>query len=106
MDLLERPLTTDSRSRCSRTAASQRTARCRSTSFRTVDKAQKEDFIKWDLLRADGFSYDGRDRPTSHQDAHDPRGLCAHDHRQDETLNIAEIFNPEKPAPGLWASVQ
>ena len=28
--------------------------------LRTVDKAQQDDFIKWQRLRAEGFSYDGR----------------------------------------------
>ena len=50
--------------------------------LRTVDKAQQEDFLKWDLLRAEGFSYDGRTAAAAHQAPEDARGLCARDHRQ------------------------
>ena len=67
--------------------------------LRTVDKAQKEDFIKWNMLRAEGFSYDGREAKlrikTLRIRAPYARVIIA----EDETINIAEVMKPETPAP-------
>ena len=73
--------------------------------LRTVDKAQKEDFIKWNLLRAEGFSYDGREAKlrikTLRMRAPYARVIIA----EDETFNIAEIMKPATPAPAYVPSV-
>ena len=73
--------------------------------LRTVDKAQKEDFIKWNTLRAEGFSYDGREAKlrikTLRMRAPYARVIIA----EDETVNIAEIMMPAAPAPAYVPSV-
>ncbi len=74
--------------------------------FRTVDKAQQEDFLKWDVLRAEGFSYDGR-TGLLHIKHLKTRGAYARVIiAKDETLNVAEIFTPANPAPAYQASIQ
>ena len=74
--------------------------------FRTVDKAQQEDFLKWDLLRAEGFGYDGR-TGMLHIKHLKTRGAYARVIiAKDETLNVAEIFTPANPAPAYQASIQ
>jgi len=74
--------------------------------LRTVDKAQKEDFIKWNLLRAEGFSYDGREArlriKTLRMRAPYARVIIA----KDETINIAEVMKPATPAPAYVPSVE
>ena len=74
--------------------------------LRTVDKAQKEDFIKWNMLRAEGFSYDGREAKlrikTLRMRAPYARVIIA----EDETINIAEIMKPATPAPAYVPSVE
>ena len=74
--------------------------------LRTVDKAQKEDFIKWNMLRAEGFSYDGREAKlrikTLRMRAPYARVIIA----EDETVNIAEIMKPATPAPAYVPSVE
>ena len=73
--------------------------------LRTVDKEQKEDFIKWSMLRADGFSYDGREAKlrikSLRMRAPYARVIIA----EDETVNIAEIMKPATPAPAYVPSV-
>ena len=74
--------------------------------LRTVDKAQQEDFIKWQRLRAEGFSYDGRTAElrikTLRMRSPYARVIIA----KDETINIVEIMTPDKPAPAYQPSVQ
>lgn len=74
--------------------------------FRTVDKAQQEDFIKWQRLRAEGFSYDGRTADlrirTLRMRSPYARMIIA----EDETINVVEIMTPAKPAPAYQMTVQ
>lgn len=74
--------------------------------LRTVDKAQQEDFIKWDRLRAEGFSYDGRTADlrikTLRLRGPYARVIIA----ADETINVVEIMTPANPAPAYHATVQ
>jgi hypothetical protein len=74
--------------------------------IRTVDKAQQQSFIRWERLRAEGFSYDGRTAnlhiKTLRMRAPYARVIIA----KDETINVVEIMTPAKPAPEYQASVQ
>jgi hypothetical protein len=74
--------------------------------LRTVDKAQQEDFVRWDRLRAEGFSYDGRTADlrirTLRLRAPYARVIIA----ADETINLVEIMTPANPAPVYLATVQ
>ena len=74
--------------------------------LRTVDKAQQDDFIKWDRLRAEGFSYDGRTAvlriKTLRMRSPYARVIIA----KDETINVVEIMTPAKPAPAYQPTVQ
>jgi hypothetical protein len=74
--------------------------------LRTVDKAQQEDFIKWDLLRAEGFRYDGRTADLRirklRMRAPYARVIIA----KDETINVVEIMTPARPAPAYQPTVQ
>lgn len=74
--------------------------------LRTVDKAQQQDFIKWERLRAEGFSYDGRtaDLRIKMLRLRSPyaRVIIA----ADETINVVEIMTPANPAPVYHATVQ
>ena len=74
--------------------------------LRTVDKARQEDFIKWDVLRADGFSYDGRTAKLRIKSlkARGPyaRVIIA----KDQTINVADIMTPATPAPAYQPSVE
>ena len=74
--------------------------------FRSVDKAQQDDFIKWQRLRAEGFSYDGRTAElrikTLRMRSPYARVIIA----KDETINVVEIMTPAKPAPAYQMSVQ
>jgi Domain of Unknown Function (DUF748) len=74
--------------------------------LRTVDKAQQDDFIKWDRLRAEGFSYDGRTAElaikTLRMKAPYARVIIA----KDQTVNVAEIMTPATLAPAYRATVQ
>jgi hypothetical protein len=74
--------------------------------LRTVDKAQQEDFIKWNRLRAEGFRYDGRTADlrikTLRMRAPYARVIIA----KDETINVVEIMTPAKPAPAYQPTVQ
>jgi hypothetical protein len=74
--------------------------------LRTVDKAQQDDFLKWDRLRAEGFSYDGRTAElrirTLRLRAPYARVIIA----KDETINVVEIMTPAKPARAYQPTVQ
>ncbi|HET8692646.1 MAG TPA: DUF748 domain-containing protein, partial [Steroidobacteraceae bacterium] len=74
--------------------------------LRSVDKEMQEDFIKWERLRAEGFSYDGRSAKlrikTLRLKAPYARVIIA----KDQTVNVAEIMTPAKPAPAYQATVQ
>ncbi len=74
--------------------------------LRTVDKDQQEDFIKWDRLRAEGFSFDGREAKlqikTLRMRAPYARVIIA----PDQTVNIAEVLKPATSAPAYVATVQ
>ncbi len=74
--------------------------------FRSVDKAQQDDFLKWERLRAEGFSYDGRTAQLRiaklRMRAPYARVIIA----EDETVNVVEIMTPAKPAPAYQATVQ
>ncbi len=74
--------------------------------FRSVDKAQREDFIKWQRLRAEGFSYDGRTAElrieTLRLRSPYARVIIA----EDETINVVEIMTPANPAPAYRTTVQ
>ncbi len=74
--------------------------------LRTVDKAQQDDFIKWERLRAEGFSYDGRTAElgikTLRMKAPYARVIIA----RDQTVNVAEIMTPATPAPAYNPTVQ
>jgi hypothetical protein len=74
--------------------------------LRTVDKEQQQDFVKWDMLRAEGFSYDGnaatlRIRNLKTRGAY-ARVIIA----KDQTVNVADIFTPATPAPAYQTSVK
>ena len=66
----------------------------------------QEDFIKWQRVRAEGFSYDGRTAElrikTLRMRSPYARVIIA----KDETINIVEIMTPDKPAPAYQPSVQ
>ena len=74
--------------------------------FRSVDKALQDDFIKWQRLRAEGFSYDGRTAELHikmlRMRAPYARVIIA----KDETINVVEIMTPAKPAPAYQMTVQ
>ena len=74
--------------------------------LRTVDKAQQDDFVKWDQLRAEGFSYDGRTANLRirklRMRAPYARVIIA----KDETINVVEIMTAAKPAPAYQPTVQ
>ena len=74
--------------------------------LRSVDKAQQEDFMKWERLRAEGFSYDGRTAElrikTLRMRAPYARVIIA----ADETINVVEIMTPANPAPAYQPSVE
>jgi hypothetical protein len=74
--------------------------------LRTVDKAQQDDFIKWEQLRAEDFSYDGRvaQLRVKTLKARSPfaRVIIA----KDQTINVTEVMTAEKPAPAYQASIQ
>ena len=74
--------------------------------LRSVDKAQQEDFLKWERLRAEGFSYDGRTAElrikTLRMRAPYARVIIA----ADETINVVEIMTPANPAPAYQPSVE
>ena len=74
--------------------------------FRTVDKALREDFIKWQRLRAEGFSYDGRTAELSIKTLRmrSPYGRVII--AEDETVNVVEIMTPAKPAPAYQTTVR
>ena len=87
-------------------AASPPTGTVQVDKLRTVDKAQQDDFIKWERLRAEGFSYDGRTAvlriKTLSMRSPYARVIIA----KDETINVVEIMTPAKPAPAYQPSVQ
>jgi hypothetical protein len=74
--------------------------------LRSVDKALQEDFVKWERLRAEGFSYDGRTAElrvkTLRLRAPYARVIIA----KDQTINVAEIMTAAKPAPAYRTTVQ
>jgi Domain of Unknown Function (DUF748) len=74
--------------------------------LRTVDKDQQQSFIRWDRLRAEGFSYDGRSAAfrikTLRMRAPYARVIIA----KDETINVVEVMTPAKPAPAYQPTVQ
>ncbi len=73
--------------------------------LRTVDKDQQEDFIKWNRMRAEGFSYDGRTADlrikTLRLRGPYARVIIA----ADETINVVEVMTPAKPAPAYNPTV-
>jgi len=74
--------------------------------LRTVDKAQQEDFIKWERLRAEGFSYDGRTAQLRIKALRMKSPYARVIIARDQTVNIAEIMTPANPAPAYRPSVQ
>jgi hypothetical protein len=74
--------------------------------FHAVDKARQQDFLKWQRLRAEGFSYDGRTASlrlkTLRLRSPYARVIIA----KDQTVNLAEIMTAETPAPAYQPSVQ
>ncbi len=69
--------------------------------LKTVDRALKEDFIKWETLRADGFSYDSR-KDVLRIKSIKSRGPYARVIiASDETINIVEVLKPATTAPTL-----
>ena len=74
--------------------------------FRTVDKAQQEDFLRWDLLRVEGFRYDGRTGLLRVKHLKTRGAYARVIIAKNETTNVAEIFTPAKPAPAYEASIQ
>jgi hypothetical protein len=74
--------------------------------LRSVDKEMQEDFIKWQRVAAEGFSYDGRTAElrikTLRMRSPYARVIIA----EDETINVVEIMTPDKPAPAYQPSVQ
>jgi hypothetical protein len=74
--------------------------------LRTVDKAQQEDFIKWERLRAEGFSYDGRTADLRIRTLRMRRPYARVIIAADETINVVEIMTPANPAPAYHATVQ
>ena len=74
--------------------------------FRTVDKALQEDFIKWQRLRAEGFSYDGRTAELSIKTLRMRSPYARVIIAEDETINVVEIMTPAKPAPAYQTTVQ
>jgi hypothetical protein len=74
--------------------------------LRTVDKAQQEDFVKWEQLRAEGFSYDGRTAELRIKHLKTRGAYARVIIAKDETINVAEIFTPAQPAQAYQASVQ
>ena len=74
--------------------------------FRTVDKALREDFVKWQRLRAEGFSYDGRTAELSIKTLRMRSPYARMIIAEDETINVVEIMTPAKPAPAYRTTVQ
>ena len=74
--------------------------------FRSVDKAQQDDFIKWQRLRAEGFSYDGRTAELSIKTLRMRSPYARVIIAKDETINVVEIMTPAKPAPAYQTTVQ
>lgn len=74
--------------------------------LRTVDKAQQDDFIKWERLRAEGFSYDGRTAELAIKTLRMRAPYARVIITADETINIVEIMTPANPAPAYNPSVQ
>ena len=74
--------------------------------LRTVDKELKEDFIKWQRLRAEGFSYDGRTAELSIKTLRMRSPYARVILAADETINVVEIMTPAKPAPAYQTTVQ
>jgi uncharacterized protein involved in outer membrane biogenesis len=72
--------------------------------LKTVDRALKEDFIKWDVTRAEGFSYDSRGGKLRIKSikmrAPYARILIA----PDETVNLTEVLTPANPVPVVEVS--
>jgi hypothetical protein len=74
--------------------------------LRTVDKAQQDDFLKWDRLRAEGFSYDGRTADLRIKALRLRAPYARVIIEKDETINVVEIMTPAKPAPAYQFTVQ
>ena len=74
--------------------------------LRTVDKAQQDDFIKWERLRAEGFSYDGRTAVLRIKSLRMRSPYARVIIAKDETINVVEIMTPAKPAPAYQPTVQ
>jgi hypothetical protein len=74
--------------------------------LRAVDKAQQEDFLKWNRLRAEGFSYDGRTAALRIKTLRLREPYARVIIAEDETVNIAEIMTPAEPAPVYRPTVQ
>jgi uncharacterized protein involved in outer membrane biogenesis len=74
--------------------------------LKTVDRALKEDFIKWNMTRADGFSYDSRGGKLRIKSikvrAPYARVIIA----SDETVNLTEVLTPANPPPVREVSEQ
>ena len=74
--------------------------------FRSVDKETHEDFVKWQRLRAEGFSYDGRTAELSIKTLRMRSPYARVIIADDETLNVVEIMTPAKPAPAYQTTVK
>ncbi len=71
-----------------------------------VDKEQQEDFLKWDRVKAEGFRYDGRTAELQIKTLRLRKPYARVIIAEDETVNIAEIMTPAKPAPAYQPTVQ
>ncbi len=67
--------------------------------LKTVDRALHEDFIKWDLARADGFSYDSRSGKLRVKSLKTRAPYARIIIAPDETVNLTEVLTPTNPVP-------
>lgn len=67
--------------------------------LKTVDRALKEDFIKWDMTRADGFSYDSRGGKLRIKSIKMRGPYARVIIAPDETINLTEVLTPANPPP-------
>jgi hypothetical protein len=74
--------------------------------LRAVDKAGQEDFLKWEQLRAEGFSYDGHTAKLRIRQLNARAPYARVIIAKDQTVNIADIFTAAKPAPAYNPTVQ
>jgi hypothetical protein len=67
--------------------------------LKTVDRALHEDFIKWDMARADGFSYDSRSGKLRVKSLKTRAPYARVIIAPDETVNLTEVLTPANPVP-------